>query len=105
MTIQNQARIKEIYESLKSDLKKCVKYHRKWHPELVKEYFNSDKRDDIQAQLQVICKPFSDIQKIQISKVIAELHTFYFVTNNPDDWRNQERATGEDSWAWVEEQS
>lgn len=83
MTIQqNQARIKEIYQYLKSDLQRCVKYHRRWHPELVKEYFNSDKRDDISAQLQVICKPFSDIQKIQISKVIAELHTFYFVTNN-----------------------
>lgn len=80
--LQNQTRIKEIYNFLKSDLKRCVRYHRRWHPELVKEYFNSDKRDDISAQLQVICKPFSDIQKIQISKVIAELHTFYFVTNN-----------------------
>jgi hypothetical protein len=27
--------------------------------------------------LQVICKPFSVIQKIQISGVITELHNFY----------------------------
>lgn len=84
MTLQNQARIKEIYEYLKTDLRRCVKYHRKWHPELVREYFNSDNWDDISAQLQVICKPFSDVQKIQIAKEIAELHTFYFV--NDDQW-------------------
>jgi hypothetical protein len=29
MTLQNQARIKEIYEYLKTDLRRCVKYHRK----------------------------------------------------------------------------
>lgn len=85
MTLQNQARINEIYKYLKSDLERCIKYHRRNKPGLVKEYFNSDKRDDIEAQLQVICKPFSDIQKIQISKVIADLHTFYFVTDKPDD--------------------
>ena len=80
MTIQqNQTRIKEIYEYLKSDLKKCVRYHRRNQPELVREYFNTDKWEGIQAQLQVICKPFSDIQKIQISKVISDLHTFYIL--------------------------
>ena len=78
MTIQqNQTRIKEIYEYLKSDLKRCVRYHRRNQPELVREYFNTDKWEEIEKQLQVICKPFSDIQKIQISKVISELHTFY----------------------------
>lgn len=51
-------------------------------PELVKEYFNTDKREEIEKQLQVICKPFSDIQKIQISKVITDLHTFYIPTDN-----------------------
>lgn len=77
MTLQNQARIKEIYEYLKWDLKRCIKFHRKWHPEYVKEYFNSDNREDIEKQLHVICKPFSDVQKIQIEKVISDLHTFY----------------------------
>ena len=82
MTVSNQARINEIYRYLKNDLKQCIKYHRRGKSELVKEYFNSDKRDDIQAQLQVICKPFSDVQKIQIAKEISELHKFYFVTDN-----------------------
>ena len=85
--VQNQTRIKEIYGFLKSDLKRCIRFHRRWHPELVKEYFNSDKRDDIQAQLQVICKPFSDVQKIQIAKVISDLHTFYFVTE--EQWQKK----------------
>lgn len=79
MTVSNQKRINEIYKYLKSDLTECVKYRRRNKPELVKEYFNTDKREEIEAQLQVICKPFSDIQKIQISKVISDLHTFYIL--------------------------
>ena len=79
MTVSNQARINEIYRYLKNDLKQCIKYHRRGKSELVKEYFNTDKREEIEKQLQVICKPFSDIQKIQISKVISDLHTFYIL--------------------------
>lgn len=79
MTVSNQKRINEIYKYLKSDLTNCVKYRRRNKPELVKEYFNTDKREEIEKQLQVICKPFSDIQKIQISKVISDLHTFYIL--------------------------
>ena len=79
MTVSNQKRINEIYKYLKSDLTECVKYRRRNKPEYVKEYFNTDKREEIEAQLQVICKPFSDIQKIQISKVISDLHTFYIL--------------------------
>ena len=79
MTVSNEKRINEIYRYLKSDLTECVKYHRRNKPELVKEYFNTDKREEIEKQLQVICKPFSDIQKIQISKVISDLHTFYIL--------------------------
>lgn len=79
MTVSNDKRINEIYNYLKSDLTECVKYRRRNKPELVKEYFNTDKREEIEKQLQVICKPFSDIQKIQISKVISDLHTFYIL--------------------------
>lgn len=82
MTVSNDKRINEIYKYLKSDLTNCVKYRRRNKPELVKEYFNTDKREEIESQLQVICKPFSDIQKIQISKVITDLHTFYIPTDN-----------------------
>lgn len=56
-------------------------------PEYVKEYFNTDKREEIEKQLQVICKPFSDIQKIQISKVITDLHTFYILPQ--EEWLNK----------------
>ena len=84
MTLQNQARINEIYKYLKSDLKRCVRYHRRNQPELVKEYFWTDDRDKINDQLQVICKPFSPIQKIQIEKVISDLHIFYSINN--DQW-------------------
>lgn len=83
MTLQNQARIKEIYEYLKSDLTQCIKYHRRNKPELVKEYFWTDQRDKINDQLQVICKPFSPIQKIQIERLISDLHIFYSVNNDP----------------------
>ena len=83
MTLQNQARINEIYKFLKSDLTQCIKYHRRNKPELVKEYFWTDQRDKINDQLQVICKPFSPIQKIQIERLISDLHIFYSVNNNP----------------------
>ena len=56
---------------------------RKKQPEKVKEYFWTLERDKINEQLQVICKPFSLIQKIQIEKVISELHTFISNYNNP----------------------
>ena len=87
MTVSNQKRINEIYKYLKSDLTECVKYRRRNKPEFVKEYFNTDKREEIEKQLQVICKPFSDIQKIQISKVISDLHTFYILPQ--EEWLNK----------------
>ena len=87
MTVSNDKRINEIYKYLKSDLTNCVKYLRRNKPELVKEYFNTDKREEIEAQLQVICKPFSDIQKIQISKVISDLHNFYILPQ--EEWLNK----------------
>ena len=51
MKIQNQARINEIYRYLKSDLVRCVKFHRKGQPEHVMEYFGTDKREEIEKQL------------------------------------------------------
>ena len=96
MTISNQERIKEIYQNLKSDLTLCVKYHRKGKSELVKEYFWSDKWEDIEKQLAVICKPFSVIQKIQISKVITELHNFY-ITNSTEEWEKKSKRRSKNS--------
>ena len=81
--------IKEIYENLKQDLVLCVKYHRRNKSELVKEYFWTDKWEEIEKQLQVICKPFSDIQKIQISKVITELHNFYILP--VEEWQKKSK--------------
>ena len=86
MKIQNQSRINEIYRYLKSDLIRCVKYHRKFRPDVVREYFGTDKREEIEKQLWVICKPFSEVQKIQIEKVISDLHTFYS-SNSQTPWQ------------------
>lgn len=72
-----QVNVPEIYKQLKDDLTLCVKYHRRGKPEKVEEYFGTKERAEIEKQLQVICKPFSLIQKIQIERVIAELHNFY----------------------------
>ena len=85
MTLSNQERIKQIYRDLKADLTLCVKYHRKGKSDLVKEYFWTDSWEEIEKQLAVICKPFSVIQKIQIEKVISELHNFY-ITNSTEEW-------------------
>ena len=87
MTVSNQKRINEIYRYLKEDLTRCIKYHRKWKPEYVKEYFNTDKREEIEKQLQVICKPFSEVQLIQIEKVISDLQTFYILPQ--EKWLNK----------------
>jgi len=91
MTLQNQTRINEIYKYLKSDLTQCIKYHRRNKPELVKEYFWTDQRDKINDQLQVICKPFSPIQKIQIERLISDLHIFYSVNN--DSWLKKSKKS------------
>lgn len=91
MTLQNQTRINEIYKYLKSDLEKCIRYHRRKKPELVKEYFWTDQRDKINDQLQVICKPFSPIQKIQIERLISDLHIFYSVNN--DSWLKKSKKS------------
>lgn len=96
MTISNQERIKEIYQNLKSDLTLCVKYHRKGKSDLVKEYFWTDQWEDIEKQLAVICKPFSVIQKIQISKVITELHNFY-ITNSTEEWEKKSKRRSKNS--------
>ena len=96
MTISNQERIKQIYRDLKSDLTLCVKYHRKGKSDLVKEYFWTDQWEDIEKQLAVICKPFSVIQKIQISKVITELHNFY-ITNSTEEWEKKSKRRSKNS--------
>ena len=57
---------------------------RKWHPENVKEYFWTLERDEIDKKLQVICKPFSYVQMVQIGKVISDLHTF--ISNYNESW-------------------
>jgi hypothetical protein len=86
MTLSNQTRINEIYKYFKADLTRCIKCFRRWRPEIVKEYFWTLERDKIDQQIQVICKPFSDIQKIQISKAISDLHTF-FINNQLSEWQ------------------
>lgn len=96
MTISNQARIKEIYQNLKSDLTLCIKYHRRNKSDLVKEYFWTDNREEIEKQLAVICKPFSVIQKIQIEKVISELHNFY-ITNSTEEWEKKSKRRSKNS--------
>lgn len=83
--------LNEVYKQFKDDLMLCVKYHRRNKPELVKEYFWTDQRDKINDQLQVICKTFSPIQKIQIEKVISDLHIFYSVNNN--QWLKKSKKT------------
>ena len=106
MTIQNEMRISEIYENLKSDLRLCVKYHRRNKPELVKEYFWTDNWDEINKQLQVICKPFSLIQQIQIESLISDLHNFYSSNTQPNDnGRTKEWTPTKDKGVGMEEQS
>ena len=60
---------------------------RKQQPEKVKEYFWTLDRDKITNQLQVICKPFSPIQKIQIERLISELHIF--ISNYNETWQQK----------------
>lgn len=96
MTISNQERIKQIYRDLKSDLTLCIKYHRKHKSDLVKEYFWTDNWEEIEKQLTVICKPLSVIQKIQISKVITELHNFY-ITNSTEEWEKKSKRRSKNS--------
>ena len=84
-----QTLVSDIYSNLKSDLQLCIKYHRRNKSELVKEYFWTDKWEEIEKQLQVICKPFSDIQKIQISGLITELHNFYILPTT--EWEKKSK--------------
>lgn len=44
---------------------------------MVKEYFGTDNWEEIDKQLQVIIKPFSLIQKVQLDRLIQDLHSFY----------------------------
>jgi hypothetical protein len=64
---------------------------RKQQPEKVKEYFWTLERDKINEQLQVICKPFSLIQKIQIERLISELHTF--ISNYNESWLKKSKKS------------
>ena len=87
MNVQNEM-TKEIYRNLKSDLRLCLKYFRKNKPEYVKEYFWTLERDKIESQLAVICKPLSTIQRIQLERVISDLHTFI---SNYQQWEKKSK--------------
>ena len=78
-----QMTIEQIYKQFKDDLLLCIKYHRKGQPEMVEEYFWTDNWEEIEKQIEVICSTFTDIQKIQLSVAIEQLHNFYI---QPNEW-------------------
>lgn len=84
-----QMTIEQIYKQFKDDLLLCIKYHRKGQPEMVKEYFWTDKWEEIEKQIAVICSAFTDVQKIQLSVVTEQLHNFYILSDN--QWTTSEK--------------
>lgn len=87
MTVQKKLTVKKIYTGLKSDLELCIKFLRHWKPENVELYFWTLDRDEIQNQIDVICKPFSEYQLAQIEKVKSDLHTF--ISKYHNQWQQK----------------
>lgn len=87
MTVQKKLTVKKIYTGLKSDLQLCIKFMKHGKPENVELYFWTLDRDKIQQQLDVICKPFSEVQKLQIEEVISDLHTF--ISEYHNQWQQK----------------
>jgi hypothetical protein len=50
------------------------------HQDYVEQYFGTMEWDEITNKLEVICRPFSEVQKMEIDKVLTELHNF-FISN------------------------
>lgn len=61
-------------------------------PEYVQMYFWTNKREEIANQLEVICKPFSEVQFAEIEKVISELHSF-FISKPTETWLKKSETT------------
>lgn len=96
-----QMTIEQIYKQFKDDLLLCIKYHRKWQPEMVKEYFWTDKWEEIEKQIAVICSAFTDVQKIQLSVVTEQLHNFYIISK--EWWKTSEKKSRKKSKSLNEE--
>ena len=82
--------IKKIYSNLKQDLLLCIRFIKQWHPEYVAMYFGTNKWEEIANKLDVICKPFSEVQFMEIEKVIAELHSF-FISKPHSEWEKKSK--------------
>jgi len=82
--------VKKIYTNLKSDLQLCINFIKEGKPELVKMYFWTNKWEEIANQLEVICKPFSEVQFIEIEKLVSELHSF-FISKQTTGWEKKSK--------------
>lgn len=56
---------------------------------MVKEYFWTDKWEEIEKQIAVICEAFTDVQRIQLSVVTEQLHNFYILSD--EEWTTLEK--------------
>ena len=90
MNVQDKMTVKKIYTTLKWDLTLCIKFIKQWHPEYVQMYFWTNKWEEIAKKLEVICKPFSEVQLMEIEKVITELHSF-FISKPNSKWEKKSK--------------
>lgn len=80
-TIQKRLSVAEVYKQLKHDLKLCINFLETWQEKYVVMYFWTNKRSEIEKQINVIIQDFPEKRVKDIQKLMLKIFTYFTKPN------------------------
>jgi len=76
-TIQKRLSVAEVYKQLKHDLKLCINFLETWQEKYMVMYFWTNKRSEIEKQINVIIQDFPEKRVKDIQRLMLKIFTYF----------------------------
>lgn len=76
-TVQKRLSVAEVYKQLKHDLKLCINFLETWQEEYVVMYFWTNKRSEIEKQINVVIQEFPEKRVKDIQKLMLKIFIYF----------------------------
>lgn len=76
-TVQKKLSVAQVYKELKHDLNLCVMYLEMDKPEIVAEYFGTNKRSEIENRINAVIQEFPEKRVQDIQKIMLKIFTYF----------------------------
>lgn len=76
-TVQKKLSVAEVYKQLKHDLKLCINFLETWQEKYVVMYFWTNKRSEIEKQINVIIQEFPEKRVKDIQRLMMHIFTYF----------------------------